>query len=612
MGDEATAEASAARRWLPTASTTRCWTRPRRGRSRCTACRPTPARRSRRGALRLAPADLGPGREPPPRAEGAARAAGRPRSRWRRRDAARSAEHPTRLQSSRPPERGEELELTIDSLAFGGEGVARWATAAMSCSSPAPSPATACARSSQAQAQLRPRAHARGPASRAPSGSPPRAEHPGAPWQVLPYERQLEIKQARSRRRCGGSAGSTASSSSRSCRRSNSGATATSSSTPSATDRTRGARVRLPRPGGLEQVLAIDDCLLASERATAPASVACAGVASRGLSAWERGGRGGGRGGRQASEDARSESRKNPPRRPTASRRAGPPTGARSGAGPDGRALLRNLVVREGRRTGRLQVRLVTTEGELDARALAAALARAGRAALDGVLWTRSRRLAETTAGGETELVGGEAELPERLGELDLRISAEAFFQTNTEMAEVLYGIAAEYAALEGWERVYDLYCGIGTIALTLAPRAGELWGLELVEEAVADAIAARPAQRDHKRPLLRRRRAPGAARAARARRASGRDRPRPAARRTLQEGRAPHHRGRSQADRLRLLQPHHAGPQRRRSSSRPAGRSQGAPGRHVPPDAHIECVALFERGARPRASSPGHAAGAR
>ena len=57
-------------------------------------------------------------------------------------------------------------------------------------------------------------------------------------------------------------------------------------------------------------------------------------------------------------------------------------------------------------------------------------------------------------------------------------------------MAEVLYGIVADYAGLQGWERVYDLYCGIGTIALTLAPRAGEVWGIELVHEAVADAIA--------------------------------------------------------------------------------------------------------------------------
>jgi 23S rRNA (uracil1939-C5)-methyltransferase len=153
--------------------------------------------------------------------------------------------------------------------------------------------------------------------------------------------------------------------------------------------------------------------------------------------------------------------------------------------------LLRNLAVREGRRTGRLQVRIVTTHGELEAGALAAALAQELGESLSGVLWTRTDSVAETTAGGETELVWGEAELPERVCELDLRISPEAFFQTNTEMAEVLYGIVGEYAALEGWERVYDLYCGIGTIALTLAPRAGELWGIELVPGAVADAIAA-------------------------------------------------------------------------------------------------------------------------
>jgi 23S rRNA (uracil1939-C5)-methyltransferase len=132
----------------------------------------------------------------------------------------------------------------------------------------------------------------------------------------------------------------------------------------------------------------------------------------------------------------------------------------------------------------------VTSHGELEAGELAAALHEELGDSLSGVMWTRTRSLAETTAGGETELVWGEAELTERLGELDLAISAEAFFQTNTEMAELLYGIVEEYAALEGWERVYDLYSGIGTIALTLAPRAGELWGIELVQQAVADAIA--------------------------------------------------------------------------------------------------------------------------
>jgi 23S rRNA (uracil1939-C5)-methyltransferase len=69
-------------------------------------------------------------------------------------------------------------------------------------------------------------------------------------------------------------------------------------------------------------------------------------------------------------------------------------------------------------------------------------------------------------------------------------ISAEAFFQTNTEMAERLYQLAIEYAAPVGFERVYDLYCGIGTIGLLMSPRVAEVWGLELVPEAIADAIA--------------------------------------------------------------------------------------------------------------------------
>jgi 23S rRNA (uracil1939-C5)-methyltransferase len=297
-----------------------------------------------------------------------------------------------------------------------------------------------------------------------PERIPPLADHPGVAWQVLPYERQLEIKQAqveealrrigrledfelepivpavqewRYRNKLEYSFG----------------------------EDERGMLVcGFHAPAGGNRVLAMEDCLLASEQGNLARDLALDWCREQGLSAWDR------------------------------SRVRGAGTDAerlrRTGAGPDGRARLRNLVVREGRRSGRLQVRLVTTEGELEAGNLAAALSAGLGERLSGVLWTRSRSLAETTAGGETELVWGEAELPERLGELDLRISAEAFFQTNTEMAELLYGVAGSYAALEGWERLYDLYSGIGTIALTLAPRAGELWGIELVPEAVSDAIA--------------------------------------------------------------------------------------------------------------------------
>ena len=150
--------------------------------------------------------------------------------------------------------------------------------------------------------------------------------------------------------------------------------------------------------------------------------------------------------------------------------------------------FLRNLVVREGRRTGQLQARLVTSVGELAQDELAAALP------CDSVLWTRLEGVAETTRGGKTKTLKGAPELDEELDlrgvRLQLKISPDAFFQTNTEMAERLYAIAAQTAGLTGRERVFDLYCGIGTIALALALDAGKVVGVEVIEKAVADAIA--------------------------------------------------------------------------------------------------------------------------
>ena len=136
------------------------------------------------------------------------------------------------------------------------------------------------------------------------------------------------------------------------------------------------------------------------------------------------------------------------------------------------RGVLRNLVVREGRRTGQIQTRLVTTP------------ARFPRPPVD--LHTQI----EGDSGGTDGPTGalGEERLREELCGLKLEMSHGAFFQTNTEMAERLYAVAAEYAGLSGRERVFDLFCGIGTIGLTMAAGAGEVWGLEIVPEAIADA----------------------------------------------------------------------------------------------------------------------------
>jgi 23S rRNA (uracil1939-C5)-methyltransferase len=134
--------------------------------------------------------------------------------------------------------------------------------------------------------------------------------------------------------------------------------------------------------------------------------------------------------------------------------------------------VLRNLVVREGWRTGQIQTRLVTSA------------ARFPKPPVD--LHTVVEGDSSGTDGPTGAL--GEERLREELCGLRIEMSHGAFFQTNTEMAERLYAVAGEYAGLSGSERLFDLYCGIGTIGLTMAARAGEVWGLEIVPEAIADA----------------------------------------------------------------------------------------------------------------------------
>jgi 23S rRNA (uracil1939-C5)-methyltransferase len=388
------------------------------------------------------------------------------------------------------PQRGDELELTIESLAFGGEGVARIGDEGYVVFVAGAIPGDRVR--AVVHKRKRSYAHARTVEVLEPSAEriAPVANHPGVPWQVLPYERQLQIKQQQvdeALRRIGHLDGFELHEivpAVEQWRYRNK----LEYSFGEAVGDGDGAPGELicgfHAPAGGNRVTPIDDCLLASERGNRARELALGWCRAEGLSAWDRG-RASGEG--PAGHSARVERGRGGNRR---GRRGGGPPDERIAPAPDGRARLRNLVVREGRRSGKLQVRLVTTGGELEVGALAQALAQGLGDELSGVLWTRSSSVAETTAGGETELVWGDEQLPERLGDLDLRISPEAFFQTNTEMAERLYGEVVELAALEGWERVYDLYCGIGTIALTLAPRAGELWGIELIEAAVADAIA--------------------------------------------------------------------------------------------------------------------------
>ena len=333
------------------------------------------------------------------------------------------------------PAPGTDLELSIDSLAFGGNGVARTDGYVVFVRGALPGDRV------RARVTKSKRAYAEARAEEVLEAGPDRIEarapHPGAPWQVLPYERQLEEKQKqvrealvrigrfeepplreivpaveqwRYRNKMEYSFGE---------------------------DEEANLLLGFHRPGRYDRIDDVTVDVLASERTEEVREAVKAWCHEEGLSTWDR----------------------------------------RTGDG-----FLRNLVVREGRRTGQIQARLVTGLGDFRADHFAAEVP------ADSVLWTRAPSVAETTRGGETEVLKGEEWIEEELCGLRFRISPEAFFQTNTEMAERLYSLAGEYAGLAGTERVFDLFCGSGTIALALAARAREVHGLEIVPEAIADA----------------------------------------------------------------------------------------------------------------------------
>ena len=90
--------------------------------------------------------------------------------------------------------------------------------------------------------------------------------------------------------------------------------------------------------------------------------------------------------------------------------------------------------------------------------------------------------------GRRTVALWGDDFLDDTLRGLTFRLSVPSFYQVNRDQTEVLYGLALDFASLTGEETVLDLYCGIGTITLCLAQRAGKVYGAEVVPEAIEDA----------------------------------------------------------------------------------------------------------------------------
>lgn len=156
------------------------------------------------------------------------------------------------------------------------------------------------------------------------------------------------------------------------------------------------------------------------------------------------------------------------------------------------RGLLRNLIVRKGERTGELLVNIVTSSEEgFDEEAFASGLlALKLNNHIVGILRTFNDNLADAVVCQSLKVLWGRDYYNERILNLNFKVSAFSFFQTNVEAVERLYTEALDLIdELEG-KTVFDLYCGTGTISQIMALKAKNVVGIELVPEAVEAAKA--------------------------------------------------------------------------------------------------------------------------
>ncbi|KAA3615537.1 MAG: 23S rRNA (uracil(1939)-C(5))-methyltransferase RlmD [Calditrichaeota bacterium] len=151
----------------------------------------------------------------------------------------------------------------------------------------------------------------------------------------------------------------------------------------------------------------------------------------------------------------------------------------------------RFLVVREGKNTGESLVNLVTAEGGEAGRREVDRLGEKLREELPQlttVVHSINKTKAQVAIGDAYRIVHGPGYIYDCLGKFNYRISANSFFQTNTRGAEKLYEQVEKYADLTGNETVCDFYCGAGSIGIYLSKKAKKVVGVEIIPQAIEDA----------------------------------------------------------------------------------------------------------------------------
>lgn len=152
-----------------------------------------------------------------------------------------------------------------------------------------------------------------------------------------------------------------------------------------------------------------------------------------------------------------------------------------------GKGLVRHILIRTGFASGEIMVCLVINGKKLPkSEKLVESLTKIQ--GMTSITINTNEKRTNVILGEEIHLLWGRTYIQDNIGDITYRISPLSFYQVNPVQTKKLYETALEYADLKGEETVWDLYCGIGTISLFLAQKAKQVYGVEIVSQAIEDA----------------------------------------------------------------------------------------------------------------------------
>ena len=155
-----------------------------------------------------------------------------------------------------------------------------------------------------------------------------------------------------------------------------------------------------------------------------------------------------------------------------------------------GKGLVRHIFLRRGAHSGQIMVCLVCTRAKLPSAEELCTRLKEAFPDIVTILLNVNAKNTNVILGSETHTLYGQGYIEDTLCGVPVQLGPLSFYQVNTLAAEQLYGIAAEYAQLTPDDLLLDLYCGMGTIGLSMADHCRELVGVEIVPEAIESAKA--------------------------------------------------------------------------------------------------------------------------